>query len=97
MRALLLLLVACGASEPVAEPEILPPNTEQACFRAIRCGVFLPEQRDPCVACLEHVDPALLPFADDLPPLETVECDKLAQAIAATNLPTCVTNRWYGP
>jgi hypothetical protein len=86
-RALLLLLVACGA--PVA---LEPPNTVQACEHAAECGVLA--DVPACVTCLEHVDPKLLPLVEALPPLETVDCATLAAAVRATNLPECVAEKW---
>lgn len=88
IRVMLLMLSACGSAT------IEQPNTVTACGLAVSCGVLSDEPA--CVACLEHVNPALMQFADDLPPLDTVDCATLAQAVNTTNLPECVSSRWYG-
>jgi hypothetical protein len=90
-----MLLVACGVS-PQA-PEILPPNIEQACMRAESCGVFAPEQRASCVVCLEHLPPEASEWIDaqDIPPLEQVDCDTILAAAQSINLTKCVGARWY--
>ncbi len=100
-RLLLLLLLdlyACGPHIAVT-PVILPANTQQSCDRAIKCGIFLPEQRDACINCLEYVDPKWVAMANEYlegKPLDTVSCDELTY-VAHTNLSTCVVARWYGP
>ncbi len=88
IRAALLLLASCGSAS------IEPPNTVKACALAASCGVVSDEPA--CVACLEHVDPVFLPFVEDLPPLDTVDCATLIRAVSATNLPECINARWYG-
>jgi hypothetical protein len=88
-RLAFMLLAACGGVE------IKPPNTAQACARAVECGAL--EDASACVACLEHVRPELLELADDLPSLDTLDCATLTLAVRTTNLPACVAERWYGP
>lgn len=100
MRLTALMLVACGVAPAVAPVEILPPNIEDACARTEECGVFVPEQRQACAACLEHVDPEARAWIDqqELPPLEEVDCDTLQLVVEQyTNLAKCVSARWYGP
>ncbi len=91
--ALVLLAFACG-QQPTKSSDILSPNTFEACEKAVDCGAL--DDVSACAACLEHVNPVLLQFADNIPSLETVDCSTLTQAIASTNLTTCVTERWYG-
>jgi hypothetical protein len=98
MRAALLMLVACG-SAPVAQSP-LPPNTHQACMRAVRCQVFAEHEFYACVNCLEHVDQVLLAKLreeyGDLPPLDQVDCDTLRVVCdETTNIAQCVHEGWY--
>lgn len=96
MRAILAIaLAACGPSVAVVAP--LPPNTSQACTRAVSCGVFLDSQHGACVACLEHADPKVVDAIGPLPPLDMVSCDDMARVASGTNLSECVSGLWYGP
>ncbi len=92
------LVVSCGSS-PIA-PKILPPNTEQACDRAIVCDAFLFAQRDACISCLEHVDPraneSVKEYLRDNP-IESLPCDRVVAFAHQTNLSSCVVGQWYGP
>lgn len=102
MRLAVIMLIACGAAPAPQPAKILPPNTEQVCARAEECSVFLPEQRNSCVACLEHIDPVELEKIraeyGELPPLESVDCESLRLVVVLyTNLAKCVSARWYGP
>jgi hypothetical protein len=90
------VLAACGS--PVIAPKILPPNTVQACDRAIACKVFLLEQKPECVNCIEklaeqHADA----LKQDLPPLDTVACDVIAKYAHDTLVSECVVRRSFGP
>ena len=94
----IIMLAACGRSpEPI---RVMPPNTAQACQRAVICEVFLPEQIDPCVACLEHVDPKFQALADEYLAANAIDdapCNVLTRLYHDSNLSTCVVARWYGP
>jgi hypothetical protein len=100
-RALALVLVACGAAPVPREVEILPPNTEQACDRAVACEVFGPEQQPTCVACLEHLSPeaveVVAKLLPKLPPLNEIDCETIAYVSEQYNLTKCVVERWYKP
>lgn len=101
MRLALLMLVACG-SAPVVAPKILKPNVREACARAIKCEVFLPEQADACVNCVETkadewTAELKAQFGDDLPPIDLAPCEIVAQLAHDTRLSDCVVGRWYGP
>lgn len=104
MRPLMLcavMLLACGSS-PSTMPTILPPNVEQACDRAIACGVFVRSQKPECIACVETVAEkwnaeARAMFGDPLPPVESVACDVITDIAHRTHLSSCVVGRWYGP
>ncbi len=103
--------LACGTSAvDVVKP--LPPNTKDACARLEQCRIFMHEQRDACLACLEHVDKAmeaeLVERFGPLPPLEQVDCSTLARIAGTTHMPParnaenitlaeCVVGRRYGP
>lgn len=93
-----LFFMACGG-EP--REVVMQPNTHTACYRAIRCGVFSPDELTACVNCLEHVDPVVLhqlrEAYGDLPPLETVDCDTLYTVCTdSTNVALCVREKWWG-
>jgi uncharacterized paraquat-inducible protein A len=93
----LLLLAACG-SAPVAPPKPLPPNVEQACARAIACGVFLAEQAPECIRCVEKLaDLYREQVSEPLPALDTVPCDVIAHYAAETLVSECVVRRSFGP
>lgn len=66
------------------------------------CGAILDGQHDACVACLEHVNTAVLDELraelGDIPPLDTVSCETIRAVVQRwTNLKMCVVGRWYGP
>ena len=98
MRAALLLsLSACGGLSVAPEP-ILPPNVAQACARAVSCGVFLLEQTPECIRCVEK----LAELYDEeqhgeIPPLDSIPCDVLAQFAHDTLVSECVVRRSFGP
>lgn len=87
------LLSYCGAPLPA----ILPPNTELACDRAIKCEIFSPEKRNTCVLCLEHVRPEYKELAEEWLKDNKVErwpCEDLRGFVAVTDLPECVAMDW---
>lgn len=95
--AALLVLAACGHLGVAPEP-IKPPNVAQACARAIACGVFLAEQRPECIRCVEK----LAELYDEqqhgeIPPIESIPCDVLAQFAHDTLVSECVVRRSFGP
>lgn len=95
------MLAACGTA-PVVAPKILPPNTNEACAKAVQCEVFLPEQIDACLACIETVADkwnaeAKAYCGDECPRLRDLECSLVTQASHDSNLSACVAGRWYGP
>lgn len=90
IRAALIMLALAACGSP---PAILPPNTVQVCERAIECGVFHRDDRAQCVLCLEHVNPAVIPHPEDLPPLGDAPCSD-AERLTETNLPACIAEKW---
>lgn len=96
------MLAACGQGQAMVAERPIPPNTQHACMRAIRCQVFAEHEYQACVNCLEHVDKELLAqiSADwgGLPPLDQVDCDTLAYVCRedVTNVAMCIHEEWYG-
>ena len=85
--AITLIFMACGPQ--ASPPKILPPNTEQACRRAVNCSAFMVEQLSACIACLEHIDPRadeqIKEYLKDNP-IESLPCDRVVLFAHQTNL-----------
>ena len=92
------ILSSCGQQ---TETKILPPNTTQACDRAVVCGALSEEQKDPCVRCLEHVSEESLARVEEelgykIPPLHSVSCEVITLVVHEyTNIITCVKGDWF--
>jgi len=88
-----LMLAACGST-----PAILPPNTVQACDRAVECKAVTTADHEQCVTCLEHADPekvqALEPYLETTS-IERWPCDDLVSYYARSNVSLCVEAKWH--
>ncbi len=94
---LMLMLAACGTAPAVA-PKLLPPNTEQACNRAVTCEAISADDRDQCVTCLEHSDPEKMKEAEAFlegHPLETWPCESVRAFVSSSDLGVCINADWH--
>lgn len=75
--AAVLLTQSCGDKKSPPKPQ--PMDVAKVCDKAVKCSVFMEQQRGACEACLEHVDSDVLTEAyavyPSLPPLDGVPCD----------------------
>ncbi len=95
------MLAACGSLETVPA-KVLPPNTEEACDRAIFCGAFFPFQRPECLDCVDSVaakwnEEVKALCGDSCPALKDVPCDVIVDQAHKTHLSECVVGRWWSP
>lgn len=91
MLTLTLALASCGTS-----PVVLPPNTEQACDRAIECANIDADDRTQCVLCLEHVRPIYAEHAED-EPISSVSCERLDELLdldQTDSFHVCINENW---
>lgn len=97
------LLAACYGTPGTIDdlPEPLPPNTSDACERAIECGAIA-DNVGACVACIERSGVApqwnarmVELYGDPPPPLELASCSAIADVASYTNLATCVVEDWF--
>jgi len=87
---------ACGS--PAVSQKVLPPNVEQACDRAISCGVFLDDQKPECLACVEKLAEQINDAVkEQIPPLEQIDCKTISKYAHDTLVSECVVRRSFGP